>query len=30
MQNDDFENLIEEAALTFERNKSYLLERWEK
>jgi len=30
MQNDDFENLVEEAALTFERNKSYLLERWEK
>ncbi len=30
MQNDDFENLIEEAALTFERNKSYLLEKWEK
>ena len=30
MQNDDFEELIEEAALTFERNKPYLLERWEK
>jgi len=30
MQNNDFENLVEEAALTFERNKSYLLERWEK
>jgi len=30
MQNDGFENLVEEAALTFERNKSYLLERWEK
>jgi glycosyltransferase involved in cell wall biosynthesis len=30
MRNDDFETLVEEAALTFERNKSYLLERWEK
>jgi glycosyltransferase involved in cell wall biosynthesis len=30
MQNDDFEELIEEAALTFERTKPYLLERWEK
>jgi glycosyltransferase involved in cell wall biosynthesis len=30
MQNDDFEELIEEAALTFEKNKPYLLARWEK
>ena len=30
MQNDGFEELIEEAALTFEKNKSYLLERWKK
>jgi len=30
MKNDDFENLVEEAALTFEKNKSYLLEKWGK
>ncbi len=30
MKNDEFENLIEEAALTFEENKSYLLEKWGK
>jgi len=29
MKNDEFEKLIEEAALTFERNKSYLLKIWE-
>lgn len=29
MENDDFEKLIEEAALTFEKNKPYLLKRWE-
>jgi len=30
MKNDEFENLVEEAALTFEKNKSYLLEKWGK
>jgi glycosyltransferase involved in cell wall biosynthesis len=30
MKNDEFENLIEEAALTFENNKPYLLDKWEK
>jgi len=29
MPNDEFEKLVEEAALTFERNKPYLLKRWE-
>jgi glycosyltransferase involved in cell wall biosynthesis len=29
MHNDEFEKLVEEAALTFERNKPYLLKRWE-
>ena len=29
MKNDEFEKLVEEAALTFERNKPYLLKRWE-
>ncbi len=28
MKNDEFEKLIEKAALTFERNKPYLLKRW--
>jgi len=29
MPNDEFEKLVEEAALTFERTKPYLLKRWE-
>ena len=30
MNSDEFEQLVEEAALTFERNKPYLIERWKK
>ena len=30
MKNDEFEQLVEEAAITFEDNKPYLLDKWEK
>lgn len=30
MNSDEFEQLVEEAALTFEKNKPYLIERWKK